>query len=314
MHLLRWLPALLVLALLSACGASQDDFDYTTCGVRPRLELPVLLRDNIPLVQATIKGQPATFVLDSGSVGVVLTDSALQRLGLTTDATRAVTNVGIGGTSRSFVGNLRELKVGGMSVPDHEVQVLPSTAAIAGSSYVDGLFGASVLSVFEIDLDLPHRKVTLYSGRLCPTTVLPPWNFSYSTIDASQSANRRFLIPVDLNGHRLTALLDTGSARTVVTKDAAQSLGISDAMLQQGPHVTMVGTGPEKPTGYLYRFQDITFGDQTYTAPILVVADRVEAGVDMIVGEDFLAGHRLWLSYARKRVFIEKGPTAILPP
>jgi predicted aspartyl protease len=314
MHLARWLPGLLLLALLSACAAPKDDFDFTTCGVRPRAVLPVHIRNGVPLVDATIKDEPATFVLDTGSVGIVLTEAALKRLDLTTDATHIVSGVGVGGTSRSFVGNLRELRIGNLPVPDHEVQVLPNTSAIAGEGFVDGLFGASVLSVFEIDLDLPQGRVTLYAGRLCPSTVVPPWKFPYSTIDASQSTHRRFLIPVTLNGRRLTALLDTGSARTIVAKGVAADLGVDMAALEQGPHMTMVGTGPDRPLGYFYRFHDIRFGDQTFLAPLLVVADRPESGIDMIVGEDFLDTHRLWLSYARKRVFIEKSPTPILPP
>jgi hypothetical protein len=73
---LRLLP---LLALLAACATSGEDFDFDTCGVRPRAQIPIEMRGNIPLMRATIKGQPATLVLDTGSVSVALTEQAMQR-------------------------------------------------------------------------------------------------------------------------------------------------------------------------------------------------------------------------------------------
>lgn len=302
-------PLLLVSALLAGCADGGDNFDYDTCGVRPRAMLPVQMNGNIPLVQATVKDQPGLFVLDTGSVGVVLTAAAMQRFDLQSDADRTLSGQGVGGVVSAFAGNLRDFKIGGLAVPDHQVEVLPGTSAISSMGIVDGLFGVSVLSVFEVDLDLPRRQVTLYAGRLCPTTVVPPWTFPYSTIDASQSTAGRFIIPVELDGRYLRALIDTGSGRTVVAKDVAYSLGITDAMLQSDRHITMIGTGPDRPTAYAHRFGQMRVGDDTFPGPVLFVADRPDPSVDMILGSDYLAGHRLWLSYARKRVFVEEGAT-----
>ena len=298
---LRLLPVLLIAPLmmvLVGC-ATHDDFDFETCGVRPRYSLPITF-EQVPMVEAHIGGTRLRLILDTGSTGIVLTDAAVHAASLGTDGRRVLTSRGIGGTVRSFAGQLRGFTIGALEVPDHEIQVAP---ALAGA---DGLFGQSVLSVFEVDLDIRHRTATLYAGRLCPQTVVPPWSFPYSTLDAAGSESGRFLIPVTLQGRPITALLDTGAATTVVARDVATSLGITDAMLAAGPQSQLKGLGAATPIASLYRFSDLRIGEESYAAPLLV-GPRADPHFDMILGSDFLAGHRVWLSYARKRVYIERG-------
>ncbi len=263
--------------------------------------LPVEYRNHVPVVQATIKGQPTTMILDTGATGMVLTEAALKRLELQTDANRLFTNHGVGGESKAFAGKLVDFEIDGMHVPDHPISVLPNNSAMASRGQVDGLFGGDVIANFEVDLDLPHRQVTLYAGRLCPTTVLPPWSTPYETLDASASANLRFVVPVELDGRKLTALIDTGAAISIVSMDVAEALGVTREMLQQGPHARLVGTGPEAATAFPHRFHQIRLGDDTYQNPMLLVAERPDPRVDMIIGEDYLIQHHLWLLYATKR-------------
>jgi predicted aspartyl protease len=309
---LRLLLALTLLLGLAACASGDDGYDgidFKTCGVRPHAVLPVEYRNRVPVVQASIKGQPTSMILDTGATGMVLTEAALKRLGLGTDANRLFTNQGVGGQTRSFAGKLVDFEIDGMHVPDHPVSVLPNNTEMASHSQVDGLFGGDVLANFEVDLDLPHRRVTLYAGRLCPTTVLPPWTVPYETLDAGGSANLRFVVPVELDGRKLTALIDTGAANSIVSADVAQALGVTTEMLQQGTHTRLVGTGPEAATAYVHRFHQIRLGDDTYQGPLLLVTERPDPRVDMIIGEDYLIQHHLWLSYATKRVYIERGGT-----
>ena len=302
---------LALLVALAGCGEPDDNYDgidFKTCGIRPHAVLPVVFRGNVPVVHATIKGQPATLILDTGATGLVLTETALHRLDLQTDQNRLIISHGVGGETKSFAGKLQDFQIEGMHVPDHPVSVLPNTSVMVSKNLVDGLFGGDVLANFEVDLDLPHRQVTLYAGRLCADTRLPPWTVPYDTIDASGSANLRFVVPVELDGHKLTAMIDTGAAGSIVAADVALALGVTTEMLQQGPRATLVGTGPASAYAYVHSFREIRVGDDTYQGPMLLVAERPDPKVDIIIGSDYLIQHHLWLSYATKRVFIERAP------
>ena len=306
-------PALLslLLVLLAACGAgggNADGVDFDTCGLRPRATLPVQFRGNVPIVQGTINGMPASLILDTGATGMALTETALQRFDLQTDQQHVFTSHGIGGQSQAYAGKLHDFEIDGIHVPDHPVSVLPNTSQIAKQHTVDGLFGVSILSVFEVDLDFPHHAVTLYAGRICPTTVMPPWTVPFATVNASGSAKGRFIIPVELDGRQINALIDTGAEASIVSSDVAASLGVTPEVLQAGPHAVLVGTGPHTATAYAHQFREIRIGNDVGLRPMLLVAERAEPNIDMILGTDYLKDHHLWLSPYTKRVFIEWTP------
>ncbi len=292
--------------LLAGCATQGDDFDFDTCGVRPRAQIPIEMRGNLPLMQATIKGKPARLVLDTGAVSVALTEQAMERLGLARDRNTVVVGAGVGGQTRNFAGRIEDFRIGTLPVPDHQVSVLPADAGISRSGMVDGLFGTTVLSVFEVELDLPRRLVTLYGGKLCRDTLAPPWMASAFMLAAERSEKGRFLVPVELDGRQLTALLDTGASVTVLSADVARTLGVTDAMLAQDPKVSLAGTGPAIAAAWVHRFRQIRFAGQSFDNPLLVVSARADPTVDMIIGADYLAHRRIWLSYARKLVFIDR--------
>ena len=301
--LLRALP---LLAALAGCANPADTFDFDTCGVRPRAQIPVEMRGNIPLMRAFIKDKPATFVLDTGAVGVAITEQAAARFELGVDDKTVMVGSGVGGQSRGFAGKLERFRIGDLPVPNHSVNIIPASAGISQSGMVDGLFGVSVLSVFEVELDLPRRMVTLYGGRLCPTTLAPPWAANAVEINAGRSERGRFYVPVVIDGKPVNALLDTGAAISIISSDIARQLGVTQDALERDQKIRLSGTGPATAIAYVHRFRDIIFGGQTFPGPTLVVTERPDVNTDMIIGSDYLAHRRVWLSYARKRVFIER--------
>ena len=301
---MRKLLAALAVLLLAGCAAPDDNFDFDSCGVRPRVRIPVAMHNGMPLVMGAIKGRPAVFVLDTGAVSVVLTEAARQRFELDVDPRTVMTGSGIGGQTRGFAGRIEGLQIGDLMVPDHRVSVLPADAAIAASG-VDGLFGVSVLSVFEVDLDLPHEQVTLYAGHLCPDTVAPEWSARAVAVDASRSERGRFYVPVMVDGREVTALLDTGAATSLLSTRAALAVGVTGEMMAADPVITLAGTGPQRVRAAVHRFGEIGFAGQVFRNQMLVVTDLPEPNIDMIIGADYLARRHIWLSYARRRAFIE---------
>lgn len=293
-----------LLALVAGCAQPADDFDFDTCGVRPRVRIPVAMHGNVPLVLGSIKGIPAVFVLDTGADSVVLTEGAIEKFDLATDRRATYTGVGIGGSTRGFAGHLKDLRIGDLLVPDHRVRLLAANSGIAGTG-IDGLFGVSVLSVFEVDLDLPNGLVTLYAGHLCPDTVAPEWAGSAVVMDASRSERGRFTVPVTVDGHEFKALLDTGAALSLVSSEAAAAIGVSAAVLAGDPTALLAGTGPGATRAAVHRFGSIVIAGERFAGPALAVTDLPDRGFDMIIGSDYLAHRHIWLSYARRRAYIE---------
>ncbi len=298
-----------LLVLLAGCATPHpdDDFDFDTCGVRPRVQIPVTMRGNVPLVFGSISGKPAVFVLDTGADAVVLTEQAVTKFGIDLDTRAVYTGVGIGGTTRSFAGVVRDMRIGDLVVPPHRVRLLAANSGIAGTG-VDGLFGVSVLSVFEVDLDLPNRIVTLYAGRLCPDTVAPHWAPRAVMMDASRSERGRFTVQVTVDGHKLNALLDTGAAVSLLSSRAALAMGVTPEVLSRDGITMLAGTGPGATRAAVHRFGTIDFAGERFNNRPLVVTELPPGVIDMIIGADYLAHRRIWLSYARRRAYIAPPP------
>ncbi len=299
---------LLVLPLLGGCTASPDDFDFDTCGVRPRAVLPIDIVRDVPIVHGRINDAPASLILDTGAENIVLTSDATARLALKSDANQVRTMRGAGGEFHMFPAMLHDFELNGLAVPDHLVPVLPRALPKVGDLAPDGLLGVTVLSSFELELDFPRRRMTLYAGRLCPDTVVPNWRGPYSTLNADRSVRGRFIVPIEINGHAMTALIDTGTQTSVIAADAALAAGVDNVALAHDLPDIMRGAGPDLVPTHIHRFAEIRVGDEVFRNDALLVTDRLVADADVILGMDYLSTHRIWLSYARKRVFIARHP------
>jgi len=302
---------LLAIALalgLPACTATSPG-SPAACGLGPGSVIPVGLAQGIPIALVSINGHPASMVLDSGAERSLVSIAAVSRLGLRLDHTRISMTRGIGGGAANFDVRLDGLQLGRLAVPVRSAAMAALQVAPDAGPPPDGLLGGDVLSEFEIDLDLPHRRVTFYRGRLCPGEG-PPWPGEAVALPAARSALDRLFIPVTLDGHAMRALLDTGASGSLVDTGAAAAAGLPIAASPADPEATLSGANSSPISARLHRFATLQVGPTTVRGPWLV-AMRLpippgEPGYngDLVLGSDYFLTRRVWLSYATGRIFI----------
>ena len=100
-------------------------------------------------------------------------------------------------------------------------------------------------------------------------------------------------------------ILDTGAQATTIGVSMANRLGLTpagDGRRSRSCNITAPGRA--RRTARLHRFGLLRIGPAVAHDPILSVLP-VDAGVgDALVGEDFIDGRRIWLSFANREVFI----------
>ncbi len=290
--------------LLQGCAPSGP----TACGIRPQAEIPLRMVANIPLVDVTLNGGPATMVLDTGAERTVLTEAAARRVGLEFDPRNIQRGAGAGGIVTSFAARVRRMELAGLSIPDHPVLATPHPLGSIAGTPIDGLLPALVLSAFDVDLDLPGRKATLYAGTVCGDTRIPPWPQSSISLPADFSRPPRVNLRVRAGGAELLALLDTGAQGITITARAAAAAGVGPAELAAGQPIMVRGVGPQAVQARRVRLPELQIGPETGRNVPVIVTDSGMDRIDMILGMDYLAPRRLWLSYARQQAFIMLKP------
>lgn len=251
-------------------------------------------------------------VVDTGAEGSSVTPETTAELGLPRDPTRQTLVKTVGGQDIVRNAVLEQLGVADITYSHLSVVVLALDGAETGSRRA-GLIGADLLRDFDIELDIPRRVLTLYRIGECKMS-RPPWDGQYQTVSARVSERRQFLFPVELNGHSLTALFDTGSRGETVSHGAAESVGVSDAQLDTEVPRTGTSGGLHGYGIRRHQFEALNIGAETFRNIPLDVVDFHQPGVDILVGADYMHGRRFFLSYSTGTLFIQTEPRGSIRP
>ncbi len=303
--------AALALPLLAgACTGPAQPADPPVCTVTRQAVLPMDLRNGEVIVPGRIDDVPVSLILDTGSEGGMLTQRGAERLRLQTDTHGMATIVGTGGTIMARQVLVRGLQVAGNAFPPQVMPVVSLSRLGEDSRPADGLIGAEVLSFFDIDFDFPHRRVTLYDVRGCHGNFLP-WTTAYTAVPLQRTRGSLLVLPVMLEGHRMRALLDTGSNNGRVNRAAALDMGIPAATLDHDARGQEIGVGGKVQPSAVHRFAEVQVGAERFRNVELPIAEQPVQQADMLLGLSYMLGRHIWLSYATRQMFVERRDAAV---
>ena len=115
------------------------------------------------------------------------------------------------------------------------------------------------------------------------------------------------VVPLELDGVPLRALLDTGASRTLVAAPGMARLQLGLDRLGGDPSEVVGGMGPHTVTMWQHRFAALKIGGETFASPTFLVAPiQITPTTDMLLGADWLMGRRVWISYASDELFATK--------
>jgi predicted aspartyl protease len=281
-----------------------------TCAIEKKAVIPLTrtLLGKIA-VPARINGTDVSMELDTGASTLVTpTTAATLKLPRDTRRTRA-----FGTTAVLIVNNviLREIEFGGLretykSVPSIAVSsgLPPELESKLKIVTMSGLIGNDTLARYDVELDLGERRITLHSVTGC-RGFKPEWTGTYSTIPLIANGLRRIMLPVELDGKRVSAIFDTGASQSAITKTAALRLGIKADDLAKQPKQTYSGVGDVKANLANYTFKTVKVGDDTATNMTFSVLETPLFNADMLLGLDYMKRGKFWISNATRTLHIQ---------
>ncbi len=257
------------------------------------------------LAPVAIDGRQARLLLDTGAERTVLSDAAVQALGLPLDEWVSTAMQGVGGVERRRNADVASLEIGGLKLRRRALAGVvslpraPSLGRVFPDAAASGLLGMDLLSVFDVEIDPAGPTLALRQG--CAEA--PGWPAPWSAVAAAVPRVGVMVAPVTVNGVQLRALLDTGSTATIVDARAAQRIGLPQGGEAGGARGLGAGTLATRSV----RLRELRLGDAAWTGLAAEIALLPGVGYDMILGMDVLGTRRLLLSFATSRLLVSGG-------
>lgn len=276
----------------------------------PVAHLPLTPHGTTLLVRVMLEGKPADLVLDTGAYTSLLTAKAVSRIGLIHMRGEEVVGGigltgGIGGNRSTLSVTARSVDIGGLRAKNYNFLSTDMDMAFA-----DGLLSTDLLSLFDVDLDLPENQAILYrpSGDCShPSAFLESPLFVVPL--KPNGRDRRPRIPITIEGQDFIALVDTGASHSAIFRAAGARLGLRAADLHGDRAFTATGIGPKNVSGVQHVFHEVAIGDLVLPDMKMGLLDEAfEPDVDVLLGEDFIRQVHLWISYSSHTLIMQYPP------
>jgi Aspartyl protease len=267
---------LLTVTLLIAPAISRTQ--EVGCGSTKYAELPVTYSSaGGVIIPASINDKPENVVLDLASAYGMLSRAALDELGLKVFHTSVVFSVG-GQSSNEFT-KVRELKLGSVRYPGWDLLVYgsadqPLQKIDAGEPI--GSIGSDLFRYFDLELDLGHDKVRIFSHERCGDASPVYWTSRYDMVPLRPSPLKTVYFVMQVDGKNLETTLATNSGTTSIFTEVTKLAYGWDETAPQVQGISGGGGGTEQR----YRAMSLT-------APGLKVVD---ANIRLVKEEGCIAG------------------------
>lgn len=275
-----------------------------SCGTVRLGETTVSTLRNAPIITSFANGMAVTLLLDTGAQTTILTPPVAQRIGAQRPSIEFQRQMhGIAGSLQTSEVELHSFTMGGVAIPWRRVHVAPVNVSSVFSAPLDGVLGVDTLSSFDVDLDLPGHRVVLYEKQTCAGAT-PAWREPYARIAAGRSLGDHLFFPVQLEGRKLAAFIDTGAQLSVLSTKAAAALGVTEEALARDRVIIVHGAAAEQLSAHLHRFSQLAVGTEMIRNLEIVVTDVRLNDADIVLGTDFLRSRRMWMSYGSQQIFL----------
>jgi predicted aspartyl protease len=288
--------------VLAACAGLGAAPAGAACQITKVADREVSIQNGMLVVTASVHHLDLPMAVDSGASRTMVTPDAAVLLKLPIMQGDPLTIRGVGGRTRG----VQIYTSFGFGDGDPPRVLLVEPMPFQNDAHpVAGLIGADLLSGYDVELDLPARRLTLYRAQGCGGDYVP-WQGAHDVLHARAGDGQSLIVPVQVDGHTLDALLDTGSTSTVVDAAAAARHLDLDAAATASERVGAArGFGIGAPEVYRHRFKELRIGTERFANVPLAVAAINLNDAGMLLGTDYFSRHRAWLSWSNGSVFVQ---------
>jgi len=267
------------------------------------MQLPVAMVGTRAIATVFIDGTAVPLAVDTGAFFSFLTDAAAAQLKLRLYPLPYGMEVqGLTGRIDAHSTTVKRLGLLKGELPDVDF-VVGGNEPGAGSM---GLLGRNILGFADTEYDLAHGVIRfVLPNEDCDQSNMAYWAGDTPVSEVDLLHEYRAKTPairarVQLNGHDVEAIFDTG-ASTIVSLGTAHRVGVKD--VDMTPAEQIYGGGRKKADSWIAPFDKFELGGEAVLHNHLEVGDIDIRDADMLVGIDFFLSHRIYVSKKQSKMY-----------
>ena len=317
-------------AALALAGPAQAD--VSACTIVKIAELPIRVIGNKLIADATINGQKAGVLIDTGAMMTLILRPATDRLGLQRQEARGYRIFGMGGETKAESVLIDDFRLGQASRKGWRMLVAGEHEIAEGAAV---LLGEDFFSQVDVEFDLAHNAVRLFQPKNCEGVTLSYWTTeepSEVAIDPVYDYQPQIFLTVHVNGQPVKAMLDSGAGGSVLTRSDAARSGVTPETAGVVAVPSGTGLGPKKVDMWIGLFDTVVIGNESIKHAHIHFGDlyrefayrsigsrllqSAEKEQPMLLGADFLRAHRVLVSHSQRKMYFTYlgGPVFAPPP
>jgi hypothetical protein len=225
-----------------------------------------------------------------------------------------------GGHTITETGTVSSLSVGAALTRDAVINLVQPPAG--SDAREGGMLGLDFIGHFDVELDLKHKSLKLFSPQHCPGKVVY-WSDAYAQVPADVNDIGEILVNMTLDGKQVSAKIDTLHTRTSMDiADSRRLFGIDRSSTGISQASDEESKGSVSPL-YLYPFQALEAGGLTVNHPKIYLRGGMwdikcdgtakvvmsngtltcKGGGDLVVGTNLLSALRLYFAFGEKTLY-----------
>ena len=282
----------------------------------------------MPMIDATIGDKRVGLLVDTGGGMSSLTKRAVRELNLQTgqyvnsDGT-ILTLKDVTGQTEALQVRLPSITLGTIRQEGVYFMVLPGEEdARPNMEEFGGILGTDVLRNVDVELDFTANKIQLIAPNQCGGNVVHWQAPAVAVVPITLDRFGQLTFRMQLDGRRVTAMLDTGASTTVLNLDTARRVFRIDV---NGPDVEKIGElkGGYSANTYRRRFNSLAFEGVTVSNPMIMIMPNMMGNVnpaaprtgsiiredrnglpDVILGMNVLREMHMYIGYRERKLYI----------
>lgn len=264
----------LALASLAFAAASAQAADCVP-SLRILTSVPMQSTSDhtVMVVPVTIDSSNRKFLLDTGGRVSQLSKTTVQALDLPQRVNEGQRLIDLAGNVSDTKTTVRRLIVGAREQRGVLLGVAPNPELGTTLPY-DGLLATDLFVDADLDMDFGARRLTAFSTDHCDGRVVY-WPADAIAVVPIAVKDNLITFPVTVNGHTMTAVMDTGAQYTVMNMNLANRLF---GLTPDSPDMKPLNetSGEWTLTAYGHSFDDVAFeGVQVKNLRIYLMPDQM---------------------------------------